>query len=157
LNPPPDRGSQELNRVFFTSSHTVVSILIGYGLTLISAFMATNYQRFRSLGMLGGMAALMLAIYSFYSVTADTYFGEGDVAPSQFFHLVISTLTNKDQYGLPVYAGLILIGMAVAFVAALYFYRDRAPLAIILALFALMPLHSVLTHWSDNEERGHWF
>jgi thioredoxin-like negative regulator of GroEL len=158
LNPSPDRGAQELNRVFFTSSHTVVSILVGYGLTLISAFMATNYQRFRSWGMLGGLVALMLAIYSFYSVTAETYFGEGaSVTSSQFLQLVISTFTNKDQYGLPVYAGLILIGLAVAFVAALYFYRDRAPLAITLGLFALMPLHSILTHWSDNEERDHWF
>ncbi len=158
LNPPPDRQSQELNRVFFTSSHTVVSLLVGYGLTLIAAFMATHYQRFRGWGMLGGLAAFMLALYSFYTVTADTYFGEeASVTPAQFFHLVISTFTNKDQYGLPVYAGLILIGMTLAFTAALYFYRERAPLAITLGLFALMPLHSILTHWSDNEEREHWF
>src|SRR5258708_3100697 len=47
--------------------------------------------------------------------------------------------------------------MAVAFLASMLFYRKRAPLAITLAIFAIMPLHSVLTHWSDNEQRGHMF
>ena len=26
-----------------------------------------------------------------------------------------------------------------------------------LAIFALLPLHSVMAHWSDNEQRDHWF
>jgi tetratricopeptide (TPR) repeat protein len=33
----------------------------------------------------------------------------------------------------------------------------RAPLALTLALFATMPLYSVLSHWADNEQRGHMF
>src|SRR5436309_9264235 len=33
LNPNPDRQSQELVRVFFTASHTLISLLVGYGLT----------------------------------------------------------------------------------------------------------------------------
>ena len=158
LNPPPDRQSQELNRVFFTSSHTIVSLLVGYGLTLISAYMATHYQRFRSWGLLGGAIAVVLALYSFYTLTADTFFGEGAMVDlSEFLKFVASTFTNGAQYGVPVYAGLILIGMTLVFLAALLAYRSRAPLAIALALFALMPLHSVMTHWADNEERNHWF
>src|SRR5258708_34995102 len=47
--------------------------------------------------------------------------------------------------------------MSVVFVVGLLFYRDRAPLAITLSLFALMPLHSIMTHWSDNEQRDHLF
>jgi tetratricopeptide (TPR) repeat protein len=158
LNPPPDRAAQELNRVFFTASHTLIALLVGYALTLVAAFMATHYQRFRFWGLLGGGVAIALALLSFTEVTTNTYFGQdAKVSWSQLLSLVAKTFTNKDQYGLPVYAGLILIGMALAFVVALSLYRDRAPLAITLGLFALMPLHPILTHWSDNEERNHWF
>ena len=45
----------------------------------------------------------------------------------------------------------------MAFLLGLYFYRKRAPLALTLGLFALIPLHSILTHWSDNEQHEHWF
>ena len=158
LNPPPDRAAQELVRVFFTASHTMIALLIGYGLTLVAAYMATHYQKFRPWGMAGGAVAIALALLSFVEVTRDTYFGQA--APMdlpKLFALVVDTFTNKDQYGLPVFAGLLLVGMMVAFVGSLYFYRQRAPLAITLAIFALMPLHSILTHWSDNEQRNHWF
>src|ERR1035441_9992323 len=47
LNPQKDRQSVELLRVFFAASHTVVAILIGYGLAVTAAYMATHYQRFR--------------------------------------------------------------------------------------------------------------
>ncbi len=158
LNPPPDRAAQELVRVFFTASHTLIALMVGYGLTLIAAFMATNYQRFRSWGLMGGAVAVALAIYSFTTSTTETFFGQtASVNLPTLLRFVGTTFTNKDQYGLPVYAGLLLIGMAAAFLAGLMVYRHRAPLAISLAIFALMPLHSVLTHWSDNEERNHWF
>jgi thioredoxin-like negative regulator of GroEL len=158
LNPPPDRGAQELNRVFFTASHSLVSLLVGYGLTLIAAFMATHYQRFRLWGLCGAGVAVLLALLSFVTLTQNTFFGEdSNVAPSAFLSLVLQTFTHNDQYGLPVFAGLILVAMTLAFLAALFLHRTRAPLAITLALFALMPLHSILTHWSDNEQRNHWF
>src|SRR5450756_345446 len=37
LDPSPDRQSRELTRVFFTSSHVVVAMFIGYGITLLTA------------------------------------------------------------------------------------------------------------------------
>ncbi|HEV2394518.1 MAG TPA: tetratricopeptide repeat protein [Verrucomicrobiae bacterium] len=158
LNPPPDRAAQELVRVFFTASHTLIALLIGYGLTLIAAFMATQYQRFRAWGLTCGAVALALALYSFTDLTGRTFFGEtANVPLSQLLSFVGQTFTNKDQYGLPVYAGLILVAMALTFLCALVIYRKRAPLAVTLGLFALMPLYSILTHWSDNEERNHWF
>jgi len=158
LNPPPDRAAQQLVRVFFTASHTLIALLVGYGLALVAAFMGTNYPRFRPWGLLGGLLAAGLAVLSFTELTQDTYFGQG--APfglRPLLALVGQVFTNPNQYGLPVYAGLMLVALTLVFLAALCFARQRAPLAITLALFALMPLHSILTHWSDNEERQHWF
>ena len=158
LNPPADRAAQELNRVFFTASHTLVALLVGYGLTLVAAYMATHYHAFRSWGLIGGAVAVALAIYSLAELIERTFFGEAaTVGLSTVASFVVQTFTNKDQYALPVYAGLMLIGMAAAFLTALALYRQRAPLAVTLALFAAMPLYSIMTHWSDNEQRNHWF
>jgi tetratricopeptide (TPR) repeat protein len=158
LNPPPDKAAQQLVRVFFTASHVLIALLVGYGLTLIAAHMAVHYQRFRFWGLIGGAVAAVLALISFTEITQSVFFGEGSsVGLSQLTSLVAQTFTNKDQYGLPVYAGLMLIGMALVYLAGLFLYRQRAPLAITLVIFALMPVHSILTHWSDNEQRGHWF
>jgi tetratricopeptide (TPR) repeat protein len=158
LNPPPDRQAQGLVRVFFTASHTLISLLIGYGLTLVAAYMATHYMRFRFWGLIGGGVAVALSLYSFTDLTSKVYFGE-NASPSfpEILSFVGHVFSTKDQYGLPVYAGLILIGMAVLFLVALAIYRNRAPLLVTLGIFALMPLHSILTHWSDNEQRNHWF
>jgi thioredoxin-like negative regulator of GroEL len=158
LNPPPDRAAQELNRVFFTASHTLIALLVGYGLTLVAAYMATHYQNFRTYGLIGGSVAIGLALLSFTQVTESVYFGEGaQVSPGTLAAFVWQALTDPDQYALPVFAGLLLIALAVGFVVALLLYRSRAPLALTLGLFALMPLHPFLTHWSDNEQRNHWF
>ncbi|HVM49797.1 MAG TPA: tetratricopeptide repeat protein [Candidatus Acidoferrum sp.] len=158
LNPPADRAAQELNRVFFTASHTLIALLVGYGLALIAACMATQYQEFRRWGLAGAGVAVALAVCSLTELTENTFFGEGsNISGGTLLSFIGRTLVHKDQYGLPVYAGLLLIAMTLAFVTALLRYRDRAPLAICLGLFALMPLHSIMTHWSDNEERGHWF
>jgi thioredoxin-like negative regulator of GroEL len=158
LNPPADRAAQELNRVFFTASHTLIALLVGYGLALIAAYMATHYQRFRRWGLAGAGVAVALAICSLTELTESTFFGEGSSESGwTLLSFIGRALFYKDQYGLPVYAGLILIGLTLVFLAALALYRDRAPLAICLGVFALMPVHSILTHWSDNEERNHWF
>ncbi len=158
LNPPPDRNAQALVRVFFTASHTFIALLMGYGLTLIAAYMATHYERFRAWGLAGGLAAAALAALSLAELTQSTYFGEDtEMGVGRLLRFIGEVFTNPNQYGLPVYAGLILLAMTLVFLAAAWFYRQRAPLALTLSLFALMPLHSILTHWSDNEQRGHWF
>src|SRR5262249_52172230 len=154
LNPPPDRQAQGLVRVFFTASHTCISLLVGYGLTIAAAYMATHYDRFQFWGKIGGAIAVALALYSFVDLTTETFFGQDASLPlSTLASFTIQTLTNKDQYGLPVYAGLLLIGMSIVFLVSLFVYRKRAPLLITLGLFALMPLYSIMTHWSDNEQR----
>jgi tetratricopeptide (TPR) repeat protein len=45
----------------------------------------------------------------------------------------------------------------VTFLGSLLIYRQRAPLAITLGLFAIMPLASGLSHWAHSEQRNHWF
>jgi thioredoxin-like negative regulator of GroEL len=158
LNPPADRQAQGLVRVFFTASHTLIALMVGYGLTLIAAYMATHYMRFRSWGLMGGAVAIALAIYSFVKLTGETFFGlDSNPGLPALLSFVGHAFSTKDQYALPITASLLLIAMAVAFVVALLLYRNRAPLGITLVLFALMPLHSIMTHWSDNEQRGHMF
>ena len=63
----------------------------------------------------------------------------------------------KNQYGLPIYANLLLVAIALAFVLALVLYRQRGPLFITLGLFAAMPLYSGLAHWFASDQRNHWF
>ena len=131
--------------MFFTASHTLVALLVGYGLTLVAAYMATHYQRFRSWGLIGGAVAVALAIYSLTELIEKTYFGEAATVDLSALALLrrSQAFTNKDQYGLPVYAGADpdrhggrLPGGRSCSIGS------RAPLAITLAIFALMPLYS---------------
>jgi tetratricopeptide (TPR) repeat protein len=62
-----------------------------------------------------------------------------------------------DQFRLPVIAGLLILGITIVFIASLLIYRRRAPLAITLGLFAVMPIASALSHWAESEQRYHWF
>ena len=48
MNTTPDRQSADENKVFFTASHAIVAIMIGYGLALMAAYMATHYRSFRA-------------------------------------------------------------------------------------------------------------
>jgi hypothetical protein len=47
--------------------------------------------------------------------------------------------------------------LVLAGVGALLAARTRAPILPLLVIFSLMPLRSMLAHWSDNEQRGHLF
>ena len=157
LNPSPDRQSADLIRVFLTSSHTIVACLIGYGLGLTAAFMATHYVQFRWRGVLGGSVALLLALYCLYDSTGKTYFGRAGFVPlGQLLHWIAQAFV-PNHYGLPIFANLLLVAITLAFVIALLIYRQRGPLLITLGLFALIPLYSGLDHWWDSEQRHHWF
>jgi len=157
MNAPPDKAAQDLIKVFFTSSHTVVAALVGYGLALTAAFMATHYARFRRWGLLGGAIAPCWRCSAWWIRPAKHYFGPaGEIRLTELPHWIGQAFA-KDQYGLPIYANLILVAIALAFVIALLAYRNRAPLLIALGLFATMPLYSGLSHWFNCEQRGHWF
>jgi len=286
LNPPPDRAARELIRVFFTASHTIVAMGVGYGLTLIAATLATNYEKARQLAILGGLVAVDLALFSLV-VGSDSLLGDSSeqalgslhsfikfvfviltlvsgalvtfrlifrpaesrehshlllgaavifcVCLFQYVQILIGevgtidqpTLTgytkilcwllaaiclhyahqqsqgnertvmvvatgllavlsvgmtlakmlgdqpqlqgllsflgqlqrafNPGQYALPVFAGMIVLAATIIFTASTFVKRQQAPLGVVLILFAAMPLYSVMSHWFENEQRGHLF
>jgi hypothetical protein len=157
LNPTPDRASAELVKVFFNASHAVVACLIGYGWALTSAYMATNYTRFRRWGLVGGITVALLALFGLFDTAAKHFFGPGgQIRLGELPHFVAQAF-HKDQFGLPVFAGLLLVGIALAFVFSLVIYRSRAPLGVALCLFAAMPLYSSMAHWFQSNQRGHMF
>jgi tetratricopeptide (TPR) repeat protein len=310
LNPPPDRQARELVRVFFTASHVAVSIGVGYGIALMSAYLATHYQTFRKFAILIAIVAVDFALYAL-AVETYSHLGDPTVAGLDRFQngfvkvtfmllgaisLLLATLqlmriseTSKasfkpvialagiglgcllvvvvmfnavqltpdqsklgmfaklavlipanaeigtdgpamigfaklicvliasvslflssrnasssdgnvlrriavlilgfsfvmtitimmgekygiggianffttlfelfepGQFGMPVWAKLVLLGLTVVFLISLLLWRNRAPLALTLALFATMPLESYMAHWADNEQRGHLF
>ncbi len=157
LNPTPDRATRDLIRVFFTSSYAIISILIGYGITLITAYMATHYATFRRWGLMGGGVAIGLALYSL-AETAQSFFSHvPDKNGLQLFFYAIGRVFVKDQYALPIIAGMILVGITLLYVLSLSVMRKQAPMAFALVLFAMLPVRSILAHWSDNEQHGHLF
>jgi len=154
-----DRSSADLNKVFFTASHALFAIMIGYGLTLMAAYMATHYVKFRFWGMIGGAGAIVLALYCLADATAKLYVGPGGRAfsiLSQLPHLIAQSFA-RDQYGLPILANLVLVAMPVIFILALLVYRSRGPVLILLGLCLVMPVYSGLSHWYKSEQRNHWF
>jgi len=157
LDVTPDRSASELNKVFFTASHTLFALMIGYGLTLMAAYVATNYQKFRFGGLIGGGIAIILALYCLKDAAGKLYHGlDGSVSLSELPGAVIEAF-GKDQYGSPIYANLILLAISLIFVLALVVYRQRGPVLILLGLFLAMPVYSGLAHWYKSEQRDHWF
>jgi len=154
-----DRSSADLNKVFFTASHALFAIMIGYGVTLMAAYMATHYARFRFWGMIGGGVAIILALYCLAEAAAKLFIGPGGAATSvltQLPHLVAQAFA-RNQYGLPIIANLLLVAMPVVLIVALLIYRRRGPVLILLGLCLIMPVYSGLSHWYKSEQRNHWF
>jgi tetratricopeptide (TPR) repeat protein len=310
LNPPPDRQARDLIRVFFTASHVVVSIGVGYGMALVAAYMATHYQSFRRVAIGLGIVAFDFALYA---LAVDTYdlFTDPEVAGTNLFmnglvkvtyillagiSLVLATfqlmrtsesgtsqwkpaaalagigficllisvtlfrhaqlttaqealtgfakfsaliqspaeigtdapamlaiakvlmvlvaatslffashqklagdqlvsrilagfvllgsagltlvvlmgeqislggigqffallmkIFEPGQFALPVWASIFMLGLMGVFIAGLLLWKNRAPLALTLAVFAAVPLQSYMANWGDNEQRGHIF
>src|SRR6266404_1952086 len=139
LNPTPERASAELIKVFFNASHTLVAGFIGYGLALTGACMATQYQRFRRWGLLAGLVASISALYNLLDCTGRHYFGPAGRISLAELPFWIKQAFTPNQYGLPIFAGLLLVLVALAFVLALVVCRNRAPLTIALGVFASLP------------------
>jgi tetratricopeptide (TPR) repeat protein len=75
---------------------------------------------------------------------------------SGFLHNLTQAF-SPSQYGLPIYAALMLFGMALIFLVSVWVLRQKAPLGLALIAFATIPGYSALTHWSQSEQRNHWF
>jgi len=153
----PERSSTDLNKVFFTASHGLFAMMIGYGLALVAAYTATHYQRVRRWGFIGGAIAAVLAIFSLWKVAGTLYYGPaGTVNLFDLPHSVAMAFA-PDQYALPIFANLILLAIPLCLIAAFLLYRQRGPVFIMLALFCLMPSWSGLSHWYKSEQHNHWF
>ena len=139
LNPKPDRQSQELNRVFFTPSHTVIAIWMGHGLGLVSAFLAARFRQARPYAIFGGIAALGASAL----LALDPLDGYG--------------WEDRRVHPLDISYALLLVFCAGAFVAVVAGFRHRAPLPVVLSILFLLPVQSLLAHWWVNEKRGHLF
>ncbi|MGA2246779.1 MAG: DUF2723 domain-containing protein, partial [Verrucomicrobiota bacterium] len=157
INVSPDRQSKDLNKVFFTASHGLFAMMIGYGLALMAAYIATNYQKIRGWGFAIGAIAAVLAISSLRDTAGTLFHGPaGAISLSELPHH-IALAFDPDQYGLPIFAGLILLAIPLCLIGAFLVYRQRGPVLIMLALYAIMPTWSGLTHWYKSEQHNHWF
>jgi tetratricopeptide (TPR) repeat protein len=181
LDVAPDRSTADLNEVFFTASHALFALMIGYGLTLLAAYVATHYEKARRWCFVGGWVAVVLAIWCLVLGVDGLFFGKagkmqiswlpfdswegwgylgfgpsGQYGFLDIFHWMGRAFAT-DQYGLPVLANLMLIALPVVFLITLLAYRKRGPVLILLALFLVMPIYSGLTHWYTSEQRNHWF
>jgi tetratricopeptide (TPR) repeat protein len=133
LNPPPDRQAQELNKVFFTASQVLISMGIGYGITLLLALMATAYSQIRMPIVAGLGVVVFLAV----------------------LHCKDAFLNSA--YGLHHFTAVYALVIAAAGLVLMIVNLQAAPLRPFLALLLLAPGYSVLSHWENNEQRGHLF
>ena len=91
------------------------------------------------------------------AVTGELYFGlDGEVPLGDLPHWVAQAFA-PGQYGLPIFANLILVALPLFFSAALVFTGNARPLVSRWGLFAVMPLCSGLSHWFNSEQHNHWF
>jgi thioredoxin-like negative regulator of GroEL len=135
LNPQVDRSARELVKVFFTSSHTIIALAVGYGLSLIAALLVMHHDKDSvRWSVLGGAAVVTgLNLFEFVVTWFETEFAIFKVA-----------------------AGLsVVLSLLFALWVLVHFQRMR--IVPILFLFALIPFDSILSHWRDNEQRGHLF
>lgn len=73
LNFPSDRQSLELNRVFLTSSHVIISMFIGFGLTLMATYLATHYKSSRRIFMVIGLCIIDMALFMLIIQAQDRF------------------------------------------------------------------------------------
>ncbi len=133
LNPTNEKQSKELVKVFFTSSHVLIAIGVGYGIALIAACLLCRFEETRYWLLLGGAVACATNLYEAVRTFSDTHFAILRAAA------VLS---------------LVLSGF---FLLLVLIQRRRANLVPFLAIFLFIPTDSILSHWADNEQRGHLF
>ena len=158
LNPGLDRQSRELHKVFFTASHVIVAMGIGYGFALVAGWLARHYQESRRWGLIGGGVAILVALFELavtlnkeFAVMEDTA-GE----PVGIFGSIVAALGQGLNF-FPVVSGLLLVAVAVGFLLVLVVGQKRLFLGGMVAVLAFVPVQSILSHWADNEQRGHMF
>jgi len=133
LNPGTDKQSRDLTKVFFAASHVLLAMWCGYGLTLISGFIAVKYEETRVILLVGAAVAVAFAIF-------DTTY-------------TLSEILNPLTRRIAIF-GLLITVFALG---VMLMKRKGSPLVAILALIVISPAYNIASHWSDNEQRGHLF
>jgi tetratricopeptide (TPR) repeat protein len=158
LNPGLDRQSRELHKVFFTASHVVVAMGIGYGFALICGWLVRRYEVSRMWGLIGGGAAVLLALMRLAFTLRDEFAVMEETTGKTIG--LFGGLAASLQQGLnffPVVSGIVLVLVALGFFAVLLVGQRRVFLSGLMGVLLFVPLQSILSHWADNEQRGHMF
>ncbi len=135
LNPGIDKSAKELVKVFFTTSHTIIALAVGYGLSIVAALLVTQYNKgnIRFWMWVGGAVACAFNLYELVDIYLSTVF----------------TILRV--------AGALSLALSLAFTGWILLNREKVRIAPVLVIFALIPFDSILSHWGDNEQRGHLF
>lgn len=133
LNPGFDRSMQSLVRVFFAASHVLVGMAVGLGATLAVAWVLARREGVRRWALAATGAAVAAAVAALLITWSAT-------------ELALARQTAVFGVGLALLAGIL----------AVVAHRHFARVALAGAL-CLLPVYSVLSHWWDNEQRGHLF
>lgn len=138
LNPQVDKQSRELVKVFFTTSHVCIALAVGYGLAILCALLLTRFEQFRLAIVIGAAIALFFNIADVWTTWHESLFYINRGASALSLFIVLAFLV------------IVFLGLSRG--------RDgKGSLALVLPLFLLIPVDSILSHWSDNEQRGHLF
>ena len=141
LNPTPDKHGRDMTRVFFAASHVLLAMWIGFGLTLFCALVVRRYIETRIWLGIGLIVAAAFAMVAWSTELAETQFFLNHWTRGFAFCLVVFLtalfLVHRDQQGR-------IQGQSLS------------PM-IVLAVLAMLPAWSVLSHWGKNEQRGHLF
>ncbi|PYI85740.1 MAG: DUF2723 domain-containing protein [Verrucomicrobia bacterium] len=157
LNPATDKQSRDLNKPFFTASHVLISMGIGYGLTLAAATLLLQYERFRTWIL---AVAAVLSAGAFYTLTAtfvDFSGGRSTLGGIRLIYHATREAFAHSHFRPEFYAGFLLLALTLIFLVLVLIGRTRVRLSIVTALFALMPVTSIFFHWAANEQHGHLF
>jgi len=161
LNPNTDKQSRDLTKVFFTASHLVIGMFMGYGLTLIGAMLLKYYERFRLAALIGGAVAVAVALYALVARLQDVYLDPktGMTGLTLIFKGISRAFANGSSTPpiYTIYAALYVLALTLVFTVAILLNRERVRASFLIGIFAMMPFYSVLSHWADNEQRGHLF
>jgi Protein of unknown function (DUF2723) len=156
LNAQTDKQSRELVKVFYTSSHVMIAMVIGYGMAIVGALLQGPFQKWRTVLVAGATVAVALNLWQL----SESLDSEKNVFLIPRLAASLSLAITAAILGFlllwrqePAVFGSSLVPAEPDGVGA----RGKARLSIILALFTLIPADSILDHWADNEQRNHFF
>lgn len=159
LNPNTDRATASLVKVFFTASYVSIAIWIGYGITLTGASLLAHFERARFWVLCGAGIGAAVSFISLITSINETFELDADGAFGGVKTLVygIGHIFERGQGALPIWGALIVLILFLSLFAIVYAERTKVRFGVVLLIFALMPATSVVSHWFNNEQRGHLF